>query len=71
MRVEIQTTPALRAAVPESLFKHAHGTTWDVAPDGKHFLVELVPAADVGQKPPPTPSETLLAEIRDILKTKA
>ena len=48
MRVEIQTAPALHAGVPEALFKHARGTTWDAAPDGNHFLVELVPDAEEG-----------------------
>jgi hypothetical protein len=26
------------------LFKMASGTTWDVAPDGKRFLVEFFPS---------------------------
>jgi serine/threonine-protein kinase len=48
MRVEIQTAPALHAGIPESLFRRSHGTTWDVAPDAKRFLIEEVPDAEEG-----------------------
>jgi hypothetical protein len=48
MRVEIQTAPAFRVGLPQSLFKFAAGTTWDVAPDAKRFLVEQVPGAEEG-----------------------
>jgi dipeptidyl aminopeptidase/acylaminoacyl peptidase len=42
--VPIQTAPAFHAGIPEPLFKLQQGTTWDVTPDGKHFLTEIVPA---------------------------
>jgi eukaryotic-like serine/threonine-protein kinase len=48
MSVEIQTAPTFRAGLPQSLFHLAAGTTWDVAPDAKRFLVELVPGAEEG-----------------------
>jgi Tol biopolymer transport system component len=41
MSAAIQTTPTVSAGVPVELFKMILGTTWDVAPDGQHFLVEL------------------------------
>jgi len=41
LAVDTQTTPVFRAGLPQELFKMFSGTTWDVAPDGKHFLVEL------------------------------
>ncbi|HEY1339466.1 MAG TPA: protein kinase [Bryobacteraceae bacterium] len=44
--VEIQTAPAFRAGIPQPLFKLTNGSTWDPAPDGKRFMVEIVPGAD-------------------------
>jgi serine/threonine-protein kinase len=44
LAVDIQTSPAFRAGLPVELFKMASGTTWDVAPDGKRFLVEFFPS---------------------------
>jgi hypothetical protein len=41
MSASVQTAPAMSAGVPTELFKMILGTTWDVAPDGQHFLVEL------------------------------
>ncbi|HEV3139956.1 MAG TPA: hypothetical protein VGY57_05550, partial [Vicinamibacterales bacterium] len=41
MSSAVQSTPTASAGVPTELFKMALGTTWDVAPDGQHFLVEL------------------------------
>ncbi len=41
MAVETQTTPTFHAGLPQQLFKMFSGTTWDVTPDGKRFLVEL------------------------------
>jgi serine/threonine-protein kinase len=41
--VDVQITPAFRAGLPQELFKLQVGTTWDVAPDGKRFLVEFIP----------------------------
>jgi len=46
--VEIQTAPIFRAGLPQSLFKLAAGTTWDVAPDAKRFLVEQIPGVEDG-----------------------
>ena len=43
MAVDVEPGPVFRAAIPQPLFKLAIGSTWDVAPDGKHFLVELIP----------------------------
>jgi hypothetical protein len=39
--VAIQTSP-FSAGTPVKLFSMFSGTTWDVAPDGQHFLVESV-----------------------------
>ena len=44
MAVEVQTTPSFRAGLPHALFLMSAGTTWDVAPDGKQFLVEQLPS---------------------------
>lgn len=41
--VEIQTTPDLRVSLPQDLFQLLAGTTFGVAPDDRHFLVEAVP----------------------------
>jgi serine/threonine-protein kinase len=41
--VDIQLAPVFHAGIPQELFKQRVGTTWDVAPDGKHFLTELLP----------------------------
>ena len=43
LAVDTQTAPVFRAGLPQELFKLSTGTTWDVTPDGKRFLVELVP----------------------------
>jgi Tol biopolymer transport system component len=39
--VAIQTSP-FSAGTPVKLFSMFSGTTWDVAPDGQHFLIESV-----------------------------
>ena len=39
MSVSIQPAP-FSAGAPRELFKMLSGTTWDVAPDGEHFLIE-------------------------------
>jgi len=39
--VEVQPGPAFRASSPHQILKMFSGSTWDVAPDGNHFLVEL------------------------------
>ena len=41
MDAEVQTAPVFRAGISQPLFKSQAGTTWDVAPDGKRFLIEL------------------------------
>ena len=41
MAVDIQTAPVLRLGLPQQLFKSFSGTTWDPAPDGQRFLIEL------------------------------
>jgi Tol biopolymer transport system component len=38
--VDVQPGAVLKAGLPQPLFKAAAGTTWDVASDGKRFLVE-------------------------------
>jgi Tol biopolymer transport system component len=38
--VDVQPGAAFRAGLPQLLFKAPAGTTWDVAADGKRFLVE-------------------------------
>jgi Tol biopolymer transport system component len=45
---EIQTARGFSAGTPQPLFSMASGTTWDVAPDGKRFLVELTPLGPSG-----------------------
>jgi Tol biopolymer transport system component len=39
--VDLQGGAAFRAGIPQELFRMQAGTTWDVAPDGKRFLVEI------------------------------
>jgi len=46
MFVEVQTTPNFKVGTPQLLFVNNSGTTWDVAPDGKRFLVELTPVSE-------------------------
>jgi dipeptidyl aminopeptidase/acylaminoacyl peptidase len=41
MAADIQATSVFRAGLPHEVFKMFSGSTWDVAPDGKRFLVEL------------------------------
>jgi dipeptidyl aminopeptidase/acylaminoacyl peptidase len=44
MSVEVQMTPQFRAGIPRELFTLAgEDGLWDVAPDGKRFLVEQIP----------------------------
>ena len=42
-RVRVVAKPAFQVGAPETLFSLAAGSTWDVMPDGKHFLVEQLP----------------------------
>ena len=39
--VDIQADPSFRPGAPHELFQLPAGTTWDVAPDGQQFLIEL------------------------------
>jgi Tol biopolymer transport system component len=49
MSASIQTSSGtLSVAVPTELFKMVIGSTWDVAPDGEHFLVEITQITGVG-----------------------
>jgi hypothetical protein len=48
MAVDVQTAPHLQLGLPKVLIKGTFGTTFDVAPDGKRFLVELVGGTDPG-----------------------
>jgi serine/threonine-protein kinase len=48
MGVDIQTVPQLHLGLPKVLVKGVFGTTFDVAPDGKRFLVEMVGGTDPG-----------------------
>ena len=50
MAVDVQTTPAFHASLSQPLFKSLAGTTWDVAPDGKRFLIELPLGGQEGRK---------------------
>jgi serine/threonine-protein kinase len=46
--VDIQLTPVFHPGIPQELFRQRVGTTWDVAPDGRHSLTEFLPkGADV------------------------
>jgi eukaryotic-like serine/threonine-protein kinase len=48
MGVAVHSGPAFGVGLPQSLFKLPAGTTWDVAPDGKRFLVETPLASTAG-----------------------
>ncbi|MGO9258275.1 MAG: hypothetical protein ACLQU1_18460 [Bryobacteraceae bacterium] len=48
MSVDVQTTPQFHAGIPSRLFAQRGGTTWDVAPDGKRFLLEQIPTVVSG-----------------------
>jgi serine/threonine-protein kinase len=48
MAVDFQAGPHLQLGLPKVLIKGTFGTTFDVAPDGKRFLVELIGGADTG-----------------------
>jgi hypothetical protein len=39
MAVQIETSPSFRAGVPKLLFEGRYGFGYDVAPDGKRFLM--------------------------------
>jgi serine/threonine protein kinase/WD40 repeat protein len=44
MAVDVQTSPAFRAGTPKMLFLGNYGNSYDVAPDGKRFLMIKPPA---------------------------
>jgi hypothetical protein len=46
MAVDFQPGPQLHLGLPKALVKGGFGTTFDVAPDGKRFLVELIGGTD-------------------------
>ena len=46
--VDVQTGPQLHLGLPKVLTKGVFGTTFDAAPDGKRFLVELIGSTDPG-----------------------
>ncbi len=48
MSVTVQATPTLTFGTPKELFRYTPGTTWDVAPDGEHFLVEQTSPTGTG-----------------------
>jgi serine/threonine-protein kinase len=48
MAVDFQAGPHLQLGLPKVLIKGTFGTTFDVAPDGKRFLVEMVGGTDPG-----------------------
>jgi predicted Ser/Thr protein kinase len=45
MAVDVQTSPVFRAGTPKVLFQGNYGSFYDVAPDGKRFLMIKPPAA--------------------------
>jgi serine/threonine-protein kinase len=45
MTVDVQTSPAFRAGTPKMLFQGNYGSSYDVAPDGKRFLMIKPPVA--------------------------
>ena len=51
MAVDIQTSPTFRAGTPKTLFETARGTNdFDVAPDGRRFLMIKQPEAQPGRQ---------------------
>jgi serine/threonine-protein kinase len=48
--VDLQPGTVFRAGLPQALFKARAGTTWDVAADGKRFLVETPASAGNGRR---------------------
>ena len=44
MAVDVQTSPAFRAGAPKVLFQGTYVASYDVAPDGKRFLMIKPPA---------------------------
>jgi len=48
--VDVQPGTVFHAGLPQALFKAPVGTTWDVAADGKRFLVETPASAGNGRR---------------------
>jgi eukaryotic-like serine/threonine-protein kinase len=48
--VDVQPGAAFRVGLPQALFKAPAGSTWDVAADGKRFLVETPSAGSGGRR---------------------
>jgi Tol biopolymer transport system component len=48
--VDVQPGTVFRAGLPQLMFKAAAGTTWDVAADGKRFLVETPASGGGGRR---------------------
>lgn len=46
LAVDVQGGNSFRASLPHDVVKTLSGTTWDVAPDGNRFLVELFPSGN-------------------------
>jgi hypothetical protein len=44
--VDVQTAPAFKVGSPQLVFANTSGTTWDVAPDSKRFLIELTSVSE-------------------------
>ena len=44
--VDVQTGNSFRAGLPRDVVRTFSGTTWDIAPDGNRFLVELFPSGN-------------------------
>src|SRR5258707_488193 len=49
MAVNIKDGPALRFGEPHALFEQLPPPDWDVAPDGKRFLVRRIPQTEPNQ----------------------
>jgi len=50
MAVDVTTVPTLKVGTPRELFQLPQGAAWDVAPDGKRFLV-AVPTGEESKAP--------------------
>jgi eukaryotic-like serine/threonine-protein kinase len=50
MAVDVVSSPSFHASVPQPVFRMQSGTTFDVAPDGKRFLVEVIPGGQQGRR---------------------
>ncbi len=46
LAVDVQTGNSFRAGLPRDVVKAFSGSTWDVAPDGNRFLIEVFPSGN-------------------------